>query len=617
MKRFLIVFLCLGGFVCFTQPREAFGQASTQGGQRLFMQNCLICHGQTGGEQRAPAPATLMQLSPDAILSVLSTGVMSTQAQSLTDDQKRSIATFLAGRPPGLGDAGDAKKMSNQCSANPPMDDPSAGPEWNGWGVDLANTRFQNAKDAGLSADEVPQLKLKWAFAFPNGIDTYGQPTLASGRVFVGSDNTFVYSLNAKTGCVYWSFRSVAGVHTPIVLGPGKNVTPPSGQGAAKTAAYFADMKSNVYAVNAQNGELLWKAHVDDHPLSHVDGAPTLYEGRLYVPVSSWEESAASSPQYACCTFRGSLVALDANTGKQIWKTYTIPDAPKPTRKNSDGVQLSAPAGGAVWNSPTIDAKRHVIYAGIGNGYTEPAAKTTDSIMAFDMQTGKILWDAQDLENDAWIPGCGPTNKGENCPEVVGPDYDFGGASMILKTLPDGHRVIIAGQKSGNVYAHDPDKNGAMIWKVNLAEKAPTNVGLIVFGGAADDNNAYFPLTSGGVAALPLATGETKWLTKLEPAPTADPPRRGEAAAATMIQGIVFSGGWDGILRALSTIDGKVIWEYNMVHDYDTVNDVPGKGGSMGGPGPTIAGGMLFAGSGYIGIRNGIPGNVLLAFGKD
>src|SRR5258708_1049488 len=265
MKRFLIGFLVAGIFVCVVQLPPAFGQATTQRGQPLFIQHCLICHGQTGGEQRASAPETLMQLSPDAILSVLMTGVMSTQAKDLTDDQKRSIATFLAGRPPGLGDSGDSKNMSNQCPSNPPMDDPSAGPQWNGWGVDLANTRFQTAKDAGISADKVPQLKLKWAFAFPNGIDTYGQPTLASGRVFVGSDNTYVYSLNAKTGCVYWSFRSVAGVHTPVVLGPGKSVAPPNGLNAAKTAAYFADMKCTVYALNAETRESLCTLHVDEH----------------------------------------------------------------------------------------------------------------------------------------------------------------------------------------------------------------------------------------------------------------------------------------------------------------------------------------------------------------
>jgi len=589
------------------------GRYPVNGALRLFQRYCATCHGDSSAGQRAPALSALMKLTPEEILNALTIGPMSTRAQSLSDFEKRGIAEALSGRPPGIGNTGDAKSMSNQCSSNPPLTDPSTGPTWNGWGVDIANSRFQNTKGAGISADQVPRLKLKWAFGFPNGIDSYGQATIASGRVFVGSDNGYVYSLHATTGCVYWSFRAASGVRTAISIGPVKD------EGQKKFALYFADMRANVYALDAANGRLLWKTHVEDHPLARVTGAPKLYKSLLYVPVSSFEEPSSFYMQYPCCTFRGSVVGLDATTGRQVWKTYTISEMPAPTRKNSLGTQLWAPAGAAIWNSPTIDPKRHALYVGTGDGYTEPAARNSDSIMALDLNSGRILWSVQDTEGDSWLSGC-DSGESDNCPKHLGPDYDFG-SSPILRTLPDGHQVIVAAQKSGNVFGHDPDHQGALLWKTNLSETPPPAQGLIVFGGAADEHDAYFPLTTGGAAAVQLSTGGRRWLTRFE-APDTDssgkPRPRAQTAAASAMPGIVFMGGWDGILRALSTRDGETVWEYNTARKFDTVNGVAGTGGSMGSAGPTIAGGMLFVSSGYFSNRGaGYAGNVLLAFGLD
>jgi polyvinyl alcohol dehydrogenase (cytochrome) len=583
-------------------------------GLRLFEERCATCHGNSSAGQRAPDLPILMKLPPEEILNALTIGSMSGLAQNLSDAEKRLIAESLSAQPSGTGANGDANSMSNRCSSNPPLADPSAGPIWNGWGADSANTRFQNAKDAGIPADQVRRLKLKWAFGIPNGI-AYGQPSIASGRVFVGSNNGYVYSLDAATGCVYWSFRAGPGVHTAISIGPVK------GKGPSKFAIYFGDMRANVYALDAGSGRLLWKTPVDDHPLAHITGAPKLYARSLYVPVSSAEEGRSSDMHYACCTFRGSVVRLDAATGQQKWKTYTISEPPAPARRNSLGTQLWAPAGAAVWNSPTIDPKRHALYIGTGDGYTEPGARNSDSIMALDMNSGRILWSVQDTVGDAWIKGC-DSGGSENCPKHLGPDYDFG-SSPILRTLPNGHQIIVAAQKSGNVLAYDPDHQGALLWKTNLAEAPPSAEGLIVFGGAADERSAYFPLTTGGVAAVQLSTGERQWLTRFEPpGPDSSGNIRpyGQTAAGSAIPGAFFSGGWDGILRALSTTDGAVIWEYNTVRTFDTVNGATGTGGSMGAAGPTIAGGMLFLGSGYLanpGPGEAYPGNVLLAFGLE
>ena len=356
-------------------------------------------------------------------------------------------------------------------------------------------------------------------------------------------------------------------------------------------------------------GKLLWKVKVEDQPVARITGAPALYEGRLYVPVSSTEERAAGySAVYPCCTFRGSVVALDANTGKQIWKTYIIPEAPKPLKKTSKGVQLWGPAGGAVWDSPTVDPKNHALYIGTGDSYNHPAGKTTDAIMALDMNTGKVAVGGSRHREGRVAGGLRPQGTSENCPKDIGPDYDFG-ASPILRTLPNGRRILVAGQKSGIVWGHDPDKQGAVVWKAQLVEKLAR--GEITFGGAADGAKAYFGL-KGGIAAVQLSNGEKKWFTPIEP-PKGPALRNGETAALTAIPGVVFSGSWDGVVRALSTEDGRVLWQYDTMRQFKTVNGVAAKGGSMGAAGPTVAGGMLFVGSGYT-FGPGATGNVLLAF---
>src|ERR1019366_8969203 len=333
------------------------------------------------------------------------------------------------------------------------------GPAWNGWGADSSNSRFQGAKAAGLTLDQVPRLKLKWAFGYPNGVSAFGQPSMASGRVFVGTDTGYIYSLSGDSGCVYWSVEAKGSVRNDIAMGPVK------GRGSAKYAIYFGDAHSNVYGVNAQTGELRWMTHADGHFAARITAAPTVYEGRVYVGVSSSEEFAAANLDYPCCTSRGSVLALDASTGTQIWKTYVV-DEPKPTKKNSRGVQQYAPAGGSVWNSPTIDPKRKAIYFGTGDSETEPAANTSDAVMALDLDTGKMLWVYQAQANDAFLGGCGPNTKTENCPADVGPDWDIGN-SPILHTMPDGHRILVAGTKNGDVFALDPDRKGALIWRVN------------------------------------------------------------------------------------------------------------------------------------------------------
>ncbi len=583
---------------------------STELGFAVFQQHCVSCHGNPAYE-RAPSPTALRAMAPERIYTALTTGLMKSVGDTLPEEDRRRVSESLAGQLLGAADAGEAAKMPNRCASNPPLHDLEAG-GWNGWGNGLTNERFQTAAAAGLTADSVPQLKLKWAFGYPGGTSAYGQPTVVGGRVYVGTDTGFVYSLDAESGCLYWSFHTDAGVRNAMTVGPVKV------KGQAGQAVFLGDLKASAYAIDAHTGQLLWKTRVEKNFATRVTAAPALYKGRLYVPISAWEGFQARVLDYPCCTAVGSVSALDANTGKRIWKTYSIAQRPRPTHKNSKGVQQWAPAGVPIWNTPTVDAKRHAVYVGTGDASTYPAPSTSDAVMALDLDTGKILWSHQVYQDDAFIVGCAGAQVTENCPKVVGPDWDIP-MSPMLKNDVGGHALLVFGTKPGDVLAIDPDKQGARVWLAN-AVSGDTDVGLSkkgggnrgpVWGGAMDDRLVYFGLSAGGVVAMNLADGKRAWYSPLN---AAAGKRVSHSAAATAIPGVVFVGGSDGHLWALSTADGHSLWSYETAHEFDTVNHVKAHGGSISSAGPIVAGGMLFVGSGY-GVVAETPGNVLLAFG--
>ena len=582
-------------------------------GAELYEKHCAVCH--NSPETRAPSRETLSKMSPGAVFNALVSGTMAHQAAKMSVDERRTIAEFLTGKTVAADVATEGPGAGACPAGAPAFSNPLSGARWNGWGVDPANTRFQPAAMAGLTAAEVPRLKLKWAFGFPGATSAPSQPTVAGGRVFVGSATGVVYSLDAATGCTYWSYKAATSpARAAISIGP-------RGGGSGRYAAYAGDHQATVHALDAATGELLWKTRVEEHPMARITGAPLLHAGRLYVPVSSHEETRGFDPKYECCRFRGSVVALDAETGKQIWKTYSIGDPPAPTRKNKSGTQLWGPAGGAIWSSPTLDLKRRAIYVATGNSYTEPDPGTTDAILALDMDTGKMLWSQQMTKQDWFTIGC---RKADNCPDPVGPDFDFGSSPM-LRSLPDGRRVLVCAQKSGMAYALDPDQEGKLIWGTRVGKGSA--LGGVQFGPASDDEFVYVansdvlsapPQEAGGLFALGLATGENVWHT---PAPKLNcTGGRGctgaQSAAVTAIPGVVFSGSIDGHLRAYSTADGKILWDFNTVEQFATVNGVKGQGGSLDGPGPTVVNGIVYGNSGY-GAFRGISGNLLLAFSVD
>jgi polyvinyl alcohol dehydrogenase (cytochrome) len=534
---------------------------------------------------------------------------MRLQGSRLGGAERRAVAEYLSGRKINIDVAG---ATTGRCPAQTKFDLRS-GPAWNGWGRELTNTRFQTEAQAGLTAEQVPRLKLKWAFGYPDATSAWAQPSVAGGRVFVGSHNGTIYSLDAKTGCIYWTFGAGGGVRNAMVIGPR------SGGGYA---VYFGDSNATAYALDASTGRKLWSRKVDDHPLARITGTPTLYQGRLYVPVASYEEAAGGDPHYTCCTFRGNLSALNAETGAVVWKTFTLPEPAKPRGQNPDGATLYGPAGVGIWSSPAIDAKRKLVYASTGNAFAEPQPPTSDAVLAFDLATGKIKWVRQATPKDVWVTGCRAGSSNPNCTEDPGPDFDFGNPP-ILTAMPNRKDVIVIGQKSGVGYALDPDAEGEILWQYRAGEGS--TLGGMEWGSAVDANNVYFPVSDmyasqpGGLHAVDLMTGQRAWFAP-PVTPKCDEGTTGcsaaQSAAITVIRGLIFSGANDGVLRAYSAKDGSIFWEFNTNGEFKTVNGVPAKGASMIGPGPVIAGGMLFVNSGYAGY-GGRSGNVLLALGLE
>lgn len=571
-------------------------------GMQLFQENCAACHTQKGmdvGGRVAPSLPTLRSLPPERIFDAMVNGKMKEQAAGLDRMQKKQVAEFLGGRPMVDAAGTDVKTMSNRCKVNPEFR--LASGDWNGWGPKADNARFQPA--AGIAPADVPKLKLKWAFGVPLGSSMFSEPTAAGGRLFFGGDNGTVYAIDQDTGCAYWSFHGEGGIRTAPV------VQPVTGQ-KEKFAVIFASQGGTVYAVGARTGELLWKARPTEDPHG-LTGSIAAWDGRVYVPFTGTETLAGSNPKYECCKSRGGVAAIDASTGKTIWYASSIQEPLVSRGKNEIGTPMWGPSGASVWNTPTVDPKRKLIYFGTGNSFNEPAAATSDSIVAVDMETGKIRWHHQEIRDDAFVLGCPDTSPaGNHCPTKIGPDWDFGGSSIVLKTLPNGKDILIGSGKHGIAVAVDPDQQGKLVWRTKLyGDTPPTADGLVIFGGGADSRYIYYPLQrpGGGLTALDLATGKPAWTTPLK----AD--GRGQIGPASVIPGAVFTGAWDGVLRAVD-VQGKVVWSFDTKRDFQTINGISAKGGSLGQAGAVIAGGKLFVASGYVGMQNGSAGNVILAF---
>ena len=579
----LLILRVLSLVVVFSIAQPLWGMSPSEqdfDGEKLYDRHCAQCH--EGQVKRAPHRDIMAKLPAAMVLHSLDAGKMRVQGWVRSTGEKRAMAEWITGKklPPPSDDDPTVAGFCEEAPGTFGMDEGK--PHWNGWAADPYNTRFQTTASAGIAADEVPDLKVKWVFGLPSDFRV-SQPTIAGGRVFIGSVKGRVYSLDAKTGCLYWSTKTSGGVRSTIVVDSLPGTKPP------RHVLYVGDTEANVYALDASTGKQLWKVDVDEHPLATITGTPKTYGNRIYVSTTALEELAGADPQYECCTFRGKLMALNRFNGKLIWTGYTL-DPAKPIRKNRIGTQLWGPSGASIWSSPALDPERNRIYATTSDNYSDPASLTSDAVVAFDMRTGELLWSKQFTVGDAWNVGC-EMDEDMNCPEARGPDLDFA-SSPILRILPDGRRIILAGQKSGVMHAIDPDRDGASLWQHRVGKGGLA--GGIQWGAAADADQVYVALSDiglvpvsdsdtgyavrldgtvgGGMFALDIRSGERKWHvspTSCDERPHCSPAQSGAVSA---LPGVVFSGSVDGHLRGYATDTGTVVWDYNADQEYESTN---------------------------------------------
>jgi polyvinyl alcohol dehydrogenase (cytochrome) len=582
-------------------------------GAPLYQAHCAACHDHPSG--RTPAKDMIGANTAFYIFDALNNGAMRPQAIGLSPSERLAVAEYVSqNRSDGQG-VENASDETPRC-ADAPRPLRLEGTGWNGWGRAVENTRYQPV--AGLRTADLSRLKLKWAMAV--GGNRNGQPVLVDGRLFTNDTAGSVYALDARSGCAHWRFTAEGPTRNSISL-----ASLPTPKALKRTAAFFADAVGYLYALDAEDGTLIWRTKIDSQPGHQFTGSVTVYDGVVYAPISSGLEAFAMNDAYECCKFRGAVVAVAANSGKILWTTYTTRKEPKPFKKNRTGVQMYGPSGGAVWSAPTIDAKRRLIYVATGDSYTDVPYEGADAVIALALKTGKIVWIQQLTEHDSYIIGCvGPAEQRHaNCPSVVGGDYDLG-ASPTLANLPDGKQIIVASQKSSQVYALDPDARGHVIWAKRLSVGGP--LGGSEFGHAVDGANVYVGISDIYVGAnarpqltaLRLTDGALAWSQPLVNRPCrwhnvyCNP---GISMAVTAIPGAVLAGSMDGWLRAYSASDGTELWSFDTGQSFTTTTGARAEGGVLDGAGPVVADGMVFVHSGYWG-RSG-PGSVLLAFSVD
>jgi polyvinyl alcohol dehydrogenase (cytochrome) len=604
--------------------RSADPPPSAPDGAALYQQHCASCHDNPDpATSRAPIKGFIAMRGPDAIYSALTDGVMKPMAAGLKPAELDAIAFYLTGTAPTHGTAASAAPADPDLAAHcktsaPPV---ATGPSWNGWSPTLDNARYVAAP--GLIAGEVAKLKVKWAFAFQGGVGS--QPTVVGGRVYLGTGAGRVYSLDAGSGCIHWRTEIKGAIRAAPTVGPVA--------GAGKLGVFAGDRSGGVHAFDAATGREIWSVKLETNPFATITGSPALYRGRLYVPISSSEEISTYVKGYQCCHYRGQVVALDAATGKELWRTYTIADEPRAYRKAADGTPIYGPAGAAVWSAPTIDPRRNLLYVATGDSYSDAPNIGSDAVVAMDLATGKVAWTRQITADDNYLVGCtGKNGQPVSCPLTIGPDHDFG-ASPILRDLPGGHSVLMVGQKSGEVTAFDPDRKGAVLWRNQVSPGSA--LGGIEWGMAADKNLVFVPIADPylpkeearrGLHAVRIADGKLAWSA---PAPDADcavAPKgslinictNGLSATPTAIPGVVFEGSMDGILRAYDAATGKTIWSLDIGQtSFRPLNAAaPMKGDTINAGGATVAGGTLYQVSGYQ-SANAKAMNMLLAFTVD
>ena len=498
--------------------------------------------------------------------------------------------------------------------------------DWPMAGQNVCNSR--NQKTAGtLSVASAAKLAVKWSFDAAGDISA--TPAVVAGSVYVPDWGGKLNRLDAATGAVQWSLdvgtlANFVDANMMPVTGLISRTTPvvTSGLvifGTQRNAPQIVlDPRPNAFmiAVDQTSGAVRWTTPLHEgHPAAVITGSPVVDGTHLYVGVSSLEEAFPLGPKYQCCSFRGSVAALDVATGKVLWQTHTIEDK---LYYGPDGKTPSGYAGAAVWSStPVVDRKRKLLYVTTGNNYSVPNGVTTledgnhiGSIMALDLTTGAIKWSRALVDLDVW-----------NFSNMSGPDFDFGcGANLFRASIGGQQRDLVgAGQKSGIYSALDAD-TGAVVWQTTVGPGG--HLGGIHWGTAVDGQRIYVgvnnekgaPFALGGKgkhagemtsvgawAALDPATGAILWQVANPASPTVTNGANVNGPV-TVVSGVLFAGSMDpaGTMFALDASSGDVLWSFQ-------------SGGTVYG-GPAVVGGTVYWGAGYGSSRLGFGTSVKKLF---
>ncbi len=577
-------------FLFFYYPAIANEQ-----GFLVYQKHCADCH--QDARLRAPSLGAIKKMSENGIRQALTMGVMKEHSKNIDNVDFDKLLLFLSSQTNNT-----TETQINECSEPFPTQSEIL---WSNWGNGLSNQRVQ-AKSS-LNPQNINQLELKWAFGFNDSIRIRSQPLVTEDTIYIGSQSGHVYALSLDTGCQWWSFKADAEVRGAITLSDNKK------------SILFTDFAANVYRLNSLNGEIEWKKNVATHPMTTITGSIAVTQDSVFIPLSSTEVVSAIDPNYMCCTFRGGLIALNTSNGDERWKMHTVPE-PKKTGYNSNRISSWGPSGAPVWSTPTIDLERGLIYIGVGQNYSHPATELSDAIIAIGIESGRVVWHKQTLSGDVWNAAC-VTNR-INCPGEYGPDYDIGASIILIEGDKD---MLIAGQKSGMVFAMDPDDNGSIIWQKRVGRGGKK--GGVHWGMTIDDDSIFVPIADlpekipsqyspmPGIHALRIKDGSKEWY---RPAlPVCEDEKYhcypSVSAAPSRVGSMIITGSMNGIIEIISTKDGNLLWSFDTAMQFKTINQISANGGSIDSNGPIIAGNHLIATSGYD-IYGQLTGNILLVF---
>jgi polyvinyl alcohol dehydrogenase (cytochrome) len=591
---------------------ELSAEAST--GEELFGTHCATCHGDPDNKQAIPLPI-MTRLNPAHLMFTLTNGVMKGQVEGLRTDQLLEIIQFVAGgREP-------FEPSSASFCPDTAIDSRPLAVEW---GQDRQNSGTVAEGVSTIRSETVDELRLAWAFGLPDVADARSQPVVTEDTIFIAATSGHLFALDTSSGCTKWHRSTEAPPRTALTLG----------SAGGEPVLFYGDIEAFVNAIDPYSGDTIWRTDVSIAEHTLLTGSPQIHDGHLIVPLSLYEVGLTGNPEYECCKSHGGVASLNPETGEVLWTTPMTEQA-TPQGFTKVGVQSWGPSGVPVWSTPTIDTKRGLVYIGTGQNASQPATEYSDAVLALSLSTGEVVWHFQTIAGDAYNMACDQRPPGPNCPKWRGPDHDIG-AAVVLTRDTEGRDRLIVGQKSGDIYSLDPDSAGKVVWRTRVG--AGSALGGVHWGLAVNDGVIYAPVAdppypipgyrpAPGLYALDVEDGDLLWESPVERGcetnlfeyfgRTDVYPEcsffYGLSAAPTLVNDLLFSGALDGRLRAFRTSDGVPIWRIDTARVFETVNGVPGHGGSIDVAAVQVAGDLLYVQSGYSQFGQ-LPGNLLLAF---